>query len=404
MSFDPLAFFEPITNDSEILLPTLKRRSDESIKAETFKETEAEISTPLQILDLPQPSKQLSYSILKTILKLFQADQIRNFGHNGTNLPSSSNAEELDSFLKQKSLSLDEVKSLAAYMNHSIESVITLSLLPTSNSSLTTAYLTKVISFPFENFTEEQRDEIYDLASHVMTANSAPAMKGNTTRLVQIEGLDKEILLFEPALTEDKVGNITWGASLELAKQIVNNNTSFWLEKSEVPLLELGAGTGLVTIVLRILGYQVISTDLPEILDNLGKNMDLNNLSYTKSSASETIINKSSLHLTSLDWRSPGEFLLRTNCKHGYKCVILSDPVYSPQHPYWVRDTVSAVLSKDPSSRVVFMIGRRDRFQDVRDNMWYLMRSLGLKELYHEITNGFDDYGMLEYDYKVFGW
>lgn len=404
MSFDPLTFFEPGSNDPQPILNRTEQQLDQSLKCISFENIEVQTDdlTHLQILDLPQPNQLLPFSILRTILKLFKADTIKNFDSNVANLPAQGSTAELNTFLNQRSLTLKEVESLAAFLHQSLDAVVTISLLPKSSSSLTTGYLTKVVSFPFENYTEEEREEIYDLASHVMTASSAPAMKGNTTRLVQIDGLDREIYLFEPAFTEDKVGNITWGASLELVNQIVKGNTSYWLDDSRIPLLEMGAGTGLVTIVLRALGHRVISTDLPEIMDNLKKNIELNKLSYTEL-FDDNSLNAYSLHLASLDWRSPNEFLSKTKSRDGYKCVILSDPVYSPQHPIWIKDTLNAVLSRNSGSKVVFMVGRRDRFQDVRDNLWNLMESIGLKELFYEIIEGYDDYGVLEYDYKVFG-
>lgn len=410
MSFDPLTFFEPEPPKFEIEeisdTGNFNHGKSERFSNQEFTDDleENDEYVLLHILDLPQPNPQLPYSILKTILQLFQPDQVKNFGNNESVNLFQFKDDELGSYLEEKSISLEEAKALASYLNYNLQSVLTIVQLPKFSSTSTTSFLTKIIAYPFENYTEDERDDIYDLASYVMTASSAPAMKGNTTRLVELDGLEKSILLYEPALTEDKVGNITWGASHELAKQIVNNNAKKWLSKTEIPILELGAGTGLVTIVLGLLKYRVVSTDLPEIIDNLKKNVELNQLECIKLQDTESIVNNSLIHLTSLDWRSPYEFLSRTSCLGGYPIVILSDPVYSSQHPFWVRDTVKAVLSRDPASKLVFMIGRRDRFQDVRDNLWNLILKLGLRELQSDIVNGFDDYGILEYDYKVFGW
>jgi transcription initiation factor TFIID subunit TAF12 len=49
------------------------------------------------------------------------------------------------------------------------------------------------------------------------------------------------------------------------------------------------------------------------------------------------------------------------------------------------------------------MVGRRERFQDVRDDLWRLMQELDLTELFRDLIDGRDDYGTLLYDYKVFG-
>lgn len=416
MDFDPLLFFEPdqrveveentvtIEKNEEIVAKNDITSQSESLLSEPVNDDESDNYIPLQVLDLPQTLNQIPHNVLCTLLKLFQPEQVKNFGNKTSPNPSLFSGDDLNDFLSDKSITLIELKELAVNLGQNIQSTLSLSQLPKSDLPNTTSYVTKIVSYPFLKYTEEERDQIYDLASYVMSANSAPALKGDTTRLVEIDGFGKDILLYEPALTEDKVGNITWGASLELAKQIVNKNTMTWLTHTETPILELGAGTGLVTIVLGMLKYKVMSTDLPEIVDNLEKNIKVNKLECSKSNADDTIKQTSLVHLTSLDWRSPDKFLFRTSTLSGYPVVLLSDPVYSPQHPYWVQSAVKAVLSKEANSRVVFMIGRRDRFQDVRDRMWSLMLELGLRPISSEIINGFDDYGVLQYDYKVFGW
>lgn len=430
MDFDPLSFFEPDQNehhieneiDIEEEIPQNVNSAEKisGIENKKFehdnidKVNENESITQLLVLDLPVVFSNIPYLILTTILRLFKPDQVKNFGNNTnpsnlSELKSKSN-DEITQILKSKSVTIDQLKSLSTFMNQNIDSLLTLTRLPKIDNSGLTAFLTKIIAYPFPNYSENERDSIYDLASHVMTANSAPALKGDTTRLVEINGLSNGILLYEPALTEDKIGNITWGASLELAKKIIQNSkSSIWLPNDpkllETPILELGAGTGLVTIILGILGYKTISTDLPEIIDNLTKNIELNNLDCIKTTEDEkTIDNSALINITSLDWRSPNEFLNRTSSPFGFNIVILSDPVYSPSHPYWVRDAVESVLSKSTDSKLVFMVGRRDRFEDVRDCLWQLMINMGLKLIHSEIVNGWDDYGVLQYDYKVFGW
>lgn len=429
MDFDPLEFFEPgpeIPVEDTVNENVGNLHNDDIIKvvansnelsAEKILENEGGTTLEdtvdtirLQVIDLPIVNTSLPVGVLSTLLKLFQPDQTKNFGQTSqSTLPTSTHmtTSELEAYISCKAITTTQLEGLSEFLNCNIQSTLTLTDLPKQDHTGITSFLTRIISFPFPNYTEEERDNIYELASYVMTANSAPALKGDTTRFVEIEGLSKDILLYEPALTEDKIGNITWGASLELAKQIVNGNTSIWLSKDTTalttPILELGAGTGLVTIVLGLLGYRVVSTDLPEIVDNLSKNIELNQLECVKSDPAERIVIDSLVHVTSLDWRAPNEFLNKTSCSNGYKTVLLSDPVYSTSHPYWVKDAVSAVLSRSANAHVVFMVGRRDRFEDVRECLWQLMSDLGLKLISSRIVEGFDDYGTLQYDYKVYG-
>lgn len=424
MDFDPLSFFEPEVKNShdtgisqeDVIVNKITSNENfpEEKKIEHPESEDENDIIQLHVLDLPLVQTDIPYTVLLSLLKIFQPDQVKNFGNvsDSKKIPTTEEAN-LSSYLEAKDITLQQLELLATFLNHTIESTLTLSRLPSIDSSGLTSYLTKIISYPFPTYSEDERDSIYNLTSFVMTANSAPALKGDTTRVVEIDGLSTNLLLYEPAITEDKIGNVTWGASLELAKEIVNpsgSSTSMWLSENnvnnETPILELGAGTGLVTIVLGILGYRVVSTDLPEIIDNLYKNIKLNNLACTKAYSNETIepSNNTLIQVTSLDWRSPKEFLTRTACPNGYETVILSDPVYSPAHPYWVRDAVQEVLSKSKNSRLVFMVGRRDRFQDVRDCLWNLMMEMGLEILNSSIVDGWDDYGALQYDYKVFAW
>lgn len=429
MDFDPLSFFEPepkiaIQNTDNENVGKLHNNDITEVggnSSETSEETgarknedcasgEKDGTVRLQVLDLPIVNTSLPAGVLSTLLKLFEPDQTKNFGPaSQATLPTSAQMTmlELEKYLSCKRITTLQLEELSNFLKRNIQSTLTLTYLPKQDHTGITSFLTKVISFPFLNYTEEERDSIYNLASHVMTANSSPALKGDTTRVVEIEGLSKDILLYEPALTEDKIGNITWGASLELAKQIVKDKTSVWLPKPAAammtPILELGAGTGLVTIVLGLLGYRVVSTDLPEIVDNLTRNIELNQLEFVKSSPAEKIVTDSLVHVTSLDWRAPNEFLDRTMCLNGYETVLLSDPVYSTSHPYWVRDAVSAVLSQSENAHVVFMVGRRDRFEDVRECLWQFISDLGLKLILSRIVDGYDDYGVLQYDYKVYG-
>ncbi|KAM9860529.1 uncharacterized protein mettl21ca [Aulostomus maculatus] len=69
----------------------------------------------------------------------------------------------------------------------------------------------------------------------------------------------------------DSYGAVMWPAALALCSFLDNNREQLQLQGKEV--LELGAGTGLVTIVASLLGASVTATDLPEVLGNLTSNV-----------------------------------------------------------------------------------------------------------------------------------
>ncbi|KAM8877813.1 uncharacterized protein mettl21ca [Synchiropus picturatus] len=71
--------------------------------------------------------------------------------------------------------------------------------------------------------------------------------------------------------TIDSYGAVMWPGALALCSYLDNNRDTVDLRDKEV--LELGAGTGLVSIVASLLGASVTATDLPDILGNLRANI-----------------------------------------------------------------------------------------------------------------------------------
>ncbi|XP_029317091.1 uncharacterized protein mettl21ca [Cottoperca gobio] len=69
----------------------------------------------------------------------------------------------------------------------------------------------------------------------------------------------------------DFYGAVMWPAALALCSYLDNNRQMVNLQGKEV--LELGSGTGLVTIVASLLGASVTATDLPDLLSNLKANV-----------------------------------------------------------------------------------------------------------------------------------
>ncbi|XP_035538242.1 protein-lysine methyltransferase METTL21E-like [Morone saxatilis] len=78
----------------------------------------------------------------------------------------------------------------------------------------------------------------------------------------------QDIVIYE---SMDSFGAVMWPAALALCSFLDNNRQRVNLQGKEV--LELGAGTGLVTIVASLLGASVTATDLPEVLGNLQANV-----------------------------------------------------------------------------------------------------------------------------------
>ncbi|MBN3303554.1 MT21C methyltransferase, partial [Amia calva] len=72
----------------------------------------------------------------------------------------------------------------------------------------------------------------------------------------------------------DSYGAIVWPAAVALCQYLENNQHQFNLHDKAV--LEIGAGTGLLSIVACLLGAWVTATDMPDILGNLKMNLNKN--------------------------------------------------------------------------------------------------------------------------------
>ncbi|XP_060625563.1 protein-lysine methyltransferase METTL21C isoform X2 [Anolis sagrei] len=72
----------------------------------------------------------------------------------------------------------------------------------------------------------------------------------------------------------ESLGAVVWPGALALCQYLESNQQEINIKGKKV--LEIGAGTGLVSIVASILGAFVTATDLPEVLQNLEYNITKN--------------------------------------------------------------------------------------------------------------------------------
>ncbi|XP_067298413.1 uncharacterized protein [Pseudorasbora parva] len=72
----------------------------------------------------------------------------------------------------------------------------------------------------------------------------------------------------------DSFGSVIWPAALALCHYLESNRAA--VDLLDKAVLEIGSGTGLVSIVASLLGAWVTATDLPEVLGNLRSNLSRN--------------------------------------------------------------------------------------------------------------------------------
>ncbi|KAI5993513.1 putative methyltransferase-domain-containing protein [Pisolithus albus] len=165
------------------------------------------------------------------------------------------------------------------------------------------------------------------------------------------------------AVDHTAVGLQSWASAIVLAKRMCANPGHYLLPNnldistvhfsrepprpSKMRVLELGAGTGLLSIVAaklyRELGYSadVKATDYhPMVLENLIQNVRSN-------FSSDARIEEVNVDVEILDWSSPPEI------KEGekYDIVLAADVIYDPRHAHWICDCVTKTLKK-PMSRI----------------------------------------------------
>ncbi|KAG1847957.1 putative methyltransferase-domain-containing protein [Suillus tomentosus] len=153
------------------------------------------------------------------------------------------------------------------------------------------------------------------------------------------------------------VGAQTWGGACILSEMIVEDPERFGLDSSShspelrrLNVLELGAGTGLVSlVVMKLLDtlpssnhreVHVVATDFhPSVLANLRSNIDAN-----VSSTHNQITSTHSITTHSLDWSSFST-TPRPDClSYPFDVVLGADIIYEAQHAVWIRDCLKGLV------------------------------------------------------------
>uniref|UniRef100_A0A3P8V8L9 Methyltransferase like 21e n=2 Tax=Cynoglossus semilaevis TaxID=244447 RepID=A0A3P8V8L9_CYNSE len=127
---------------------------------------------------------------------------------------------------------------------------------------------------------------------------------------------DQEIRIKE---STDLYGAVLWPSAMVLCHFLETNRDRYNLADKNV--IELGAGTGLVTIVSSMLGAKVTSTDLPDVLGNLRYNVMRNTRDHCKYTPV----------VTELTW-GPDVKQRFPRATHSFDYILAADVVYS--HPY----------------------------------------------------------------------
>ena len=165
----------------------------------------------------------------------------------------------------------------------------------------------------------------------------------------------------------DDVGLQSWGASIVVSRLLCAEPERFGLAKAmlgEAPrIIELGAGTGLVSLVLHKLlphlnvsSPTIVATDYhPAVLANLEKNIDAN----LEDPSAEPV------HACALDWSDPSAALASHPLDTKADMLIATDVIYAPEHALWLRDCSTRMLAPNGVFWLVATVRQNGRFEGV---------------------------------------
>ncbi|XP_059896262.1 protein-lysine methyltransferase METTL21C-like [Gadus macrocephalus] len=152
----------------------------------------------------------------------------------------------------------------------------------------------------------------------------------------------------------DTYGALIWPGAVALCQFLENNQQQASLVDKAV--LEIGAGTGLLSIVASLLGAWVTATDLPDILSNLTFNLTRN----TRGRARYTP------QVAALTW---GQHLDRDFPRNGcrYDYILAADVVY---HHECLEELLATIRHFcHPGSTTTLLWANKIRFQS---DLWFI--------------------------------
>lgn len=172
------------------------------------------------------------------------------------------------------------------------------------------------------------------------------------------------------------VGLQSWGASIIYSGLLCTSPERFGLDclPARSRILELGAGTGLISLTLaKLLPHLAISdtrifaTDYhPTVLENLRANIATN----LPNSSMDT--EESPVQAMLLDWSAPPASL-----DSSANTLFAADVVYAPEHAIWLRDCAARLLVPGGIFWLVVTVRKDGKFEGIPDTAEAAFRAGG---------------------------
>lgn len=216
-------------------------------------------------------------------------------------------------------------------------------------------------------------------------------------------------------VTADNLSLATWGSSFILANilwkykdqmsKLARHPRSS--NQDRIPVLELGAGTGLVGLsAASIWRLPVLFTDLSPILPGLSENLSLN-----KGMLADAGVEVS---YGTLDWTKPSELTVANSENDGTvlraadtkaQIIMAADTCYSEEHPQLMTQTIAAWLAPGPDARVFITYAQRVAYLDQIRELWERLESAGLVSIDEGRVTGDDTWDEnAPFEWSVWKW
>jgi hypothetical protein len=234
-----------------------------------------------------------------------------------------------------------------------------------------TRWLTSLISRIHEmGFDEQTADRIVDDAAFILSCFADSSKDEALTRdfaFPMASGAVLNISLNDAPLSgvdHTDVGLQSWGASVVLSSMLCTTPDRFFLTPQALPnapkVLELGAGTGLVSLTLAkllpelaIAGADLNATDYhPAVLENCKANVETN--------FGPCDGGRAPLSTILLDWSRPPPQMHST-----VDLLVASDVVYAPEHAAWLRDCAAHLLKPDGVFWLMVTVRQSGKFEGI---------------------------------------
>ncbi|OAK97552.1 hypothetical protein IQ06DRAFT_295895 [Phaeosphaeriaceae sp. SRC1lsM3a] len=241
-----------------------------------------------------------------------------------------------------------------------------------------TRWLTSLISRVEEmGFDEDVTAKIVDDAAFILSSFSDSTKDEEEEALTRdfsfptASGTTVEITLNDAPLSgtdHTDVGLQSWGASIVLSSMVCADPQRFGLSKEilkEQPnIIELGAGTGLVSLTLAKLlpGIGVNNSNISAtdyhlaVLENCNTNIETNFPSddYEHPPLSSDV----------LDWSQPPPHFYSTA-----DFLVASDVIYAPEHATWLRDCAAHLLKPEGTFWLMVTVRKTGKFEGIPDTV-----------------------------------